>query len=129
MRIEDFFQNTLVHEESDLEVFLSRRYGDGVNSFWLHHFDELPLPAISLLVKGDISSLVYFPAKSHPGFKSVGHLKDLAPDGTTTFFLDNLKQRQELLNDSVVSFQVALQVAKEFLISGDLPTAIEWFEL
>lgn len=126
MTVEDFEESREVHNEAELVSFLMRRYGTGVNSFWL--FQD-KFPAISMLVKGDEASLTYFPKEGHPGFRSVGHLKGLKSGESTTFFLDSIHQEQPMINDSILPFSAALQVAKEFLNANKLPTTIKWFEL
>ena len=126
MRVEDFEESTEVHNEVELVSFLMRRYGSGVNSFWLFR-DKYP--AVSILVNGDQSSLIYFPKEGHPGFRSVGHPEGLKSGDSTTFYLDSIHQEQPMTNDSIVPFSGALKVAKEFLNTNKLPVSIEWFEL
>jgi hypothetical protein len=126
MIVEDFRESAEPGNEAELVSFLMRRYGSGVNSFWLSH-DKYP--AMSILVNGDLSSLIYFPHKRHPGFRSVGRYKNLKPGGTTVFYLDSINQQQPMINDSIVSFETSLKVAREFYNSNVLPPSIEWFEL
>lgn len=128
MRIEDFEGAYEASDISELEMVLQKRYGPGVNGFWLSHDNE-KYPSVSLLVRGDLACLHYFPADSHPGFLSVGSIQELKPDESTIFFLDNPNQEQEIPNSSVISFYEAVEVAKGFFASKELPGSIEWLEL
>ena len=128
MRVEDFYDAHDVASITDLESALNKRYGQGVNSFWLSHAREKG-PVISLLVKGDLATLTYFPGRDHPGFTSIGKMEGLNPDENTILYLDNPDQAQEIPNTSIVPFSTALEVSKEFFNSRNLPTAIQWFEL
>ena len=128
MRVEDFYGASDVASITDLESVLRRRYGRGVNSFWLSHADEKN-PTLSMLVKGELATLTYFPQESHPGFTSIGKMEGLDPDEMTIFYLDTPEQEQEIMNSSVVAFSSAVEAAKEFFNSRNLPTAIKWSEL
>jgi hypothetical protein len=127
VRIQDFESTRNAKDVNELERALRSRHGDA-NSFWLSHGEETK-PALSILVRGDLAYLHYFPNDSHPGFASIGTVRELKPDHTTTFFLDTPDQEQEIMNNSIVSFSEAVQAAKAFFISKDLPAAIRWVEL
>lgn len=127
MRIDDSKGTYQTKNSSELETVLQRRYGPGLNSFWLSHDGE-SYPTVALLVKGDLACLHYFPKDSHPGFLSIGPVQELKPDGATTFLLDNLDEA-EMPNSSVVYFHQAVEVAKEFLASKELPKSVQWIEL
>jgi hypothetical protein len=128
MKIEDFGGAHDANSASELEKILQKRYGSGANGFWLSHDNERS-PAISLLVKGDLACLHYFPDELHPGFLSVGAIEELTPSETTTFFLDTPDQEQELPNSAVIRFSKAVEVAKDFYASKELPRSIRWLEL
>ena len=117
---------TNIHE---LEIILIRRCGNGFNAFWLSHEGE-EYPMLSLLVNDDLATLNYVPKECDAGFRSVGRMPDLAPGETTTFSISNNRADDVVvLNDAVLPFSVALQAAKEFFFSKDLPKAVEWLEL
>jgi hypothetical protein len=128
MRVQDFTQILEANNKTELEAALTKRYQNGVNGFWLSR-DANKYPVLSILVKGDLASVHYFPKERHPGFTPVGKIEGLKPGGTTTFFLDTISQKQEVLNDAIVPFTAALTAAKEFLFSKELPQSIEWLEL
>ncbi len=128
LKIHDFGGTHEADSASELETVLQKTYASGVNGFWLSHDDEKD-PAISLLVNCDLACIHYFPGNSHPGFVSVGTVPQLSRKGTTTFYLDTLDQEEEMPNESVVRFSEAVQIAKDFLSSKELPKSIDWSEL
>jgi hypothetical protein len=128
MRVQDFEGVYQASTPNAIESVLAKRYGGGVNAFWLSHGDS-KYPAILILVKGELASLHYFPRERHAGFRSVGAVEGLEPGGSSTFFMNNPHEEQEVLNDSIVPFSVALEVANEFSACTDLPRFAEWFEL
>jgi hypothetical protein len=129
MRVEDFcgvgFEIIDAHA---LEAALMRRHGEDANEFWLSHSGQR-YPGISLLVKGELAALHYFPREEHPGFRAVGSLAGLNPDGMTTFWMSVSGDTIDVLNDAVMPFAFALTAAKEFLTSDGLPESVKWFEL
>jgi len=127
LRIQDFDRTVTVTDEKALEGALQVRYSDA-NSFWLTR-DHDKKPAISILVRGDLACLHYFPSESHPGFVSVSSVQNPQGSGATLFFMDSPEQQQEILNKYVVPFSEALQTAREFFVRKELPSCIEWTEL
>jgi len=79
--------------------------------------------------KGDLAALHYFPAVGHPGFRSVGDLAGLEGGETTTFCMDDIHEELEIINDAIVPFASAAVAAKEFFMSEEMPSSMEWFEL
>jgi len=126
--VADFYEVCHVTSIRELEVALGRRYGPCANHFWISH-DQEKNPTLAMFVKGDLASLTYFPNDSHPGFTSIGAIEGLNPDETSIFYMDSPTQEQEVLNSSIVTFPTALNVAREFFSSKELPRAIQWFEL
>jgi len=127
MKIEDFKGASDSTNHEGIEKALAKRYGNGVNEFWLSHVDSR-YPAMSILVKGDIAALNYFPEDQHPGMTSVGK-GNLEPDGTTIFYINNEEEKQEIPNGMIVPFSLALEAAKEFAANSEPPRCIEWFSL
>ena len=128
MKISDFASVYETHSDPEIELVLSKRYGDGVNELWLSNGTD-KFPAISILVKGNLASLNYFPKPRDPGYRSAGPGLGLKPGGFTTFYINTPTEEQDVLNDSIVLFSDALAAAKQFAISTALPTAIDWVEL
>jgi immunity protein Imm1 of predicted polymorphic toxin system len=112
---------------ADVQAALSKRHDAGINAFWLSHGSK-KLPAISILVKGDIAYVHYFPNDDHPGFASVAKLPGPRPHETTIFFV-NPNEKVWILNGAVVPFSDALKAAEEFAISETMPRSIQWSEL
>jgi len=127
MKIEDFKSATDSANNEEIEKALAKRYGNGVNEFWLSHADSR-YPAMSILVKGDIAALNYFPEDQHPGMTSVGK-GSWEPDGTTIFYINSEEEKQEIPNGMIVPFSLALEAAKEFAANREPPRCIEWFSL
>ncbi|SRR6266481_2799702 len=127
MKVQDFEGAAEVTSEDELKRFLSRRFGEGVNEFWLSH--EKNNPALSIMVNGQLATMHYFTKERHPGFRSIGKVEGLERGGMSTFFTQTPHQKQPVLNDAVVPFSVALRAACEFLHSKQLPGSLEWLEL
>ena len=125
MKIQDFERVYNANGDDAVESALAKRYGDGVNAFWLSNASS-KYPALLILVNGDLASLHYFPKERHAGYRSVGHIQGLVPGAMTTFFMNSVSEPQPMINDSVVPFSVALKAGKEFSTSTDLPSSVEW---
>jgi len=128
LRIWDFSGEHNATTSTQLEEVLTARYRNGINGFWLAHGDEKN-PTLALLVNGNLSTVTYFPTKSHPGYIPSEGAEDLDEGGTTTFSIDTIENKTEVPNGQVISFAQALAVAQEFLSSKELPRTIEWTEL
>lgn len=64
LTIKDFEGRYEASSPSELESVLCRKYGRGVNGFWLSHGVDRN-PALALLVNGDLATLTCFPRESH----------------------------------------------------------------
>lgn len=128
MRIEDFNGVQDATSDEDIEEALAKRYGEGVNEFWLSHADNR-FPAMSILVKGNISALHFFQKDQDPGMTSIGGGLNFEIDGTTTFYMNSTEEEQEIPNGMLVPFPLALKAAKEFAAHREPPECIEWFVL
>jgi hypothetical protein len=84
-------------------------------------------PALAILVKGGFACVHYFPAVGDPGFLSVGNMSALECRPTVTFATGGTPF--EVSTRSILRFADALQVAKEFLRSKELPKSIGWLRL
>jgi hypothetical protein len=127
MIIEDFKGTINSMNNAEIESALSNRYGKGANEFWLSHSDGR-FPAMSILVKGDIAALHYFPEDQNPGMTSVGK-GDLESNGTTIFYINSEKEKQEIPNGMIVPFSLALKAAMEFSSNKEPPRCIKWLSL
>lgn len=124
--------NNRVHEVTnvdELEAILMRRHDNSASSFWLAHGVE-EYPVLSLLVKDDLATLNFMPKEFDAGFASVGSKTALTPGDTTIFPISNNRADDVVvLNDAVLPFSIALQAAREFFFTKDLPKSLEWKQL
>lgn len=128
LQVEDFYGSHEAPSTASLEGILLKRDGAGYNSFWLSHINH-KYPSLLLLVSNDLSSLHYFPRKSHPGFVPAGNIAGLKRGDTTIFRMDRRGEQVHILNDSIVPFAMSLLLAKEFFASESLPASVRWNEL
>ena len=127
MRIEDYDFVCEAATSQEIEVALSRRHGNGMNSFWLTDGNN-DFPYINILAKGDVAYVHYFPEERHPGFASAAKVPVDKPHETGVFFLYPT-EKVWILNGEVIPFSDALKAAKEFAITTAMPKSIQWFEL
>jgi hypothetical protein len=114
---------------SELETILRKRHGGDTNSFWLSPQGK-EFPRLSLLVKGDLATLLYLPSEGHAGFRPIGTGAGLERAAMTTFSISRSPADDvSVLNDAVIPFSTALTAVKEFWASTDLPPSLQWFEL
>ena len=128
MKIEDFEGASDSMNDEDIERALAKRYGEDVNEFWLSHA-EGKFPAISILVKGDIAVLHYFPKDQSPGMTSIGEGVNLEAEGATIFCINAVDEEQQIPNRMAVHFSLALIAAKQFFVSKEPPSCINWLAL
>jgi hypothetical protein len=60
MRIQDMYQEHEADTFPEFERILSRRYGSGVNAFWISK-QKGQLPLLLILVNKSLANLHYFP--------------------------------------------------------------------
>jgi hypothetical protein len=128
MEITDFECTQKANTIAELLEFLSRRYeieGAQVNSFWMAHEDRYP--CVGLLVRDDLASVDYMPDGSQPGYSSAGTQLGLKKGDTTMFYFQ--RERQPVLNDSIISIGEAMRIAQEFMLFQGLPKSIKWTKL
>jgi hypothetical protein len=126
--IEEFKGKYEASNIAEFEIVLNRRYGPEVNGFWMSHSNQRH-PALSLLVKGSLSTLLYVPTEGHPGFAPVGRTEGLDSEEFTMFSVDTIEQELEVSNGQVVNILEAVAAARDFFASIELPKAIRWQEL
>jgi hypothetical protein len=127
MRIEDYDSECEATDPADIDAALSKRHGDGLNSFWLSHGAE-EFPVINILVKGDLAYVHYFPKERHPGFASAAKIPGPRPDETSVFF-EYPTEQMWILNGALIPFSGALKAAREFALSATRPNCIQWSKL
>jgi hypothetical protein len=116
-------------ELEELETLLTSRIDNGVNSFWLFSKNQ-EYPKLAIVVKEKLAVVHYFPEANHAGYQSLGSSNELDPAGKTIFCISRYRADDiEVLNSAVLLFPAALEAAKEFFSSSELPRTIKWFEL
>jgi hypothetical protein len=127
MRIENFDSEHDVTRPEDITAALSKRDGRGINSFRLWHGTE-EYPAMSIMVKGDIAYVHYFPKHRHAGYASVAKTLGPRSNETSIFFLYPT-EKVWVLNSALIPFLDAVKVAQEFATSTAMPKCIQWNSL
>jgi hypothetical protein len=128
MKVTDFSGKHSVHSLAELEQRLAVRFDDEENGFVLAP-DSSAYPQIFIEVKANLAVIHYFRGDGRAGYESLGGKLNLDPDKKTTFSLDRSGELIYVSNRFIVPFSEALEVAKEFYHSQELPRSIEWFEL
>jgi len=115
-----------VHSVAELEQLLGTRFKDQENDFLLTA-DSSDYPRLSILVKGDLAAIHYFPKDGHAGHVALGGKMNLDPKKMTKFYIGHLDAGDTIHVPSrlIVPFSEALKVAKEFFHSQELPRSIE----
>lgn len=127
MVVHDFGGKHEVNSDAKLDAVLAARYGDGVNEIWMCHVALYP--ALNILAKKDLACVHYFPEEFDPGYQSLSPIGNLAPKGSTEFFVNTPTEPVYVLNGAIVPFSLARQAAKEFAGSPKLPSCIKWLRL
>lgn len=132
MIVGDFESSFDVNDIDALQAILMRRherdqYGPvgSANAFWMCPGETQDYPQLGLMVKDDLAYLYYVPRDGDVGFRSVGNLPDLEPEGMTTFPIGS-GEDIDVQNDAVVPFSAAVAAAKEFLVTKKRPQCMEW---
>lgn len=130
MRVHDFGGTHRVNSMARLEQLLGARFNDQLNEFSLYS-DSSIYPLLTIMVKGDLAAIHYFPEDGHAGYVSIGGKTNPDPKKTTTFHIGTLDagDTANVPNEFIVPFSEALEVAKEFFRSQELPRSIKWLEL
>jgi hypothetical protein len=129
MKIIDIEGQHMASSVEDVEAILQRRLDSNVNAFYLSYNDH-EFPMLSILVNNDVATLNFLERTDEAGFIPVGNLPNFDAKEDTVFCLNrNPADDVEVPNNSVVSFSTALDAAKEFFKSRELPKCVEWVEL
>ena len=107
------------------EVF-KKRFGDGINEFWIA--GEEKYPCLAVLVNRVNATLHYFAGEGE-FYQCIGQGTGLDPEGMSRFYIGGMAEETEVMNDAVVTFQLAEQAAREFFETGELPTCLTWRKL
>jgi Immunity protein Imm1 len=118
-----------VESDVELERFLMRRNGSGLNQFqlFLGRAESEWWPSLIVLVNNELAWMYYLLSPEHVGYHSVGALPELDPQRRTRF-VNFGPQEDEFSNNQVVRFDDALRAAKEFFVTAQLPKCVQWRE-
>ena len=125
MNLEDFSGMHEIRDTAELELALMKKFGEGVNEFWLSDSDRFP--ALSIWVNGDLATLHFFEREREPGFRSLGSVA--ARDGTTEFCTESVRHQESVPNRFVIPFALAVAAAKEFFCEKQMPPSADWLRL
>lgn len=129
MQVQDIEGSYEVNAPAELETVLRRRYKNNAHAFWLSH-GAGRYPMLSLLVKGDLASLHFMPKEHEAGCRSVGRMSYLGQGETTRFSISKHSGDDVyVMNESLIPFSAAVDAAKEFLSSKELPQSVDWLWL
>ncbi len=126
--LDDFFGSHQISSVEDLTRALARRNDEQFNAFTFGA-DPGGYPWMMFLACGELAYVHYFPAESHAGFHSLGHLADLDEDGLTLFRMETPEQVTEVCNYQIISSADAVAAAVQFFETGTQPACLEWEEL
>lgn len=103
---------------------------DGVNEFLIAQ-ERNSYPYFILLVNGLYANVSFIPSEESAGFQAFSDdtEMDLDPEESTIFYTNTPTEEIEIYNDYVIPKSLAMQIAIEFVKTGDLPDCVEWDEL
>jgi Immunity protein Imm1 len=128
MKAYDFSGEHPVKDLSDIERVMSRRFEGNVNEVLLAS-GKNAFPLLAILIRENMASINYVPGDKEAGFTSIGGNLGLPPDGMTIFAMGDPSEEIAVSNRSIVTFTKALEAAKEFFRTKQLPKSIRWLEL
>ena len=113
-----------VMDAADIAAVLAMRDPEGYAEFQLGRVSE-KYPCLSLHVAGERWYIYFFPEEeTEPGAFVVGDTP--GAEGETRMAAGS---DIYVSNDALVGGEIALRLANEFMMTGERPTGVEWFEL
>jgi len=130
MRVMDLNGIRVIKDMRELEELLSQKSDTDINNFTLSD-ENGGCPLLDVLVNGNLASLHYWFEQDHPGFRSFENLPPTESRGTTSFDSSNLLGDRVVSVDNlfVVPRSLAIDAAKEFFLTQELPNCVKWMEL
>jgi len=129
MRIKHFGGIEIVSTLSEFESILNLRYGGNANEFWITKNETEENPCLAILVRDKYANVTFFPSYDHMGFQSLSPINSEKDDGYLVFYTNTPEEEIEVNDSMVVTWDSALEAAKEFFITLAKPTCMEWEEL
>ena len=127
VNLTDFDGTRVLNTLSELEQSIFGPVSRTPNCLYFTHnvADE---PLLQILTNDNLAYLFYAPGSGHPGYVSTNPSAGDEPSAVKVFVLTP-GEVIEIANKFVVTIRLALACAKEFFLSDQLPTSIEWNEL
>jgi hypothetical protein len=125
MRISHFGGVETASSLEELELILSKRFGNESNEFWLSE-DAKDFPCMAILVKGTLASATFFDDENDIGSQSVGEYNDMQAGTFKVFYANTPKEEIEIHSETVIPLEVAVKAAEEFFTEQEKPGGIKW---
>ena len=126
MKIKHFGGIEYANNISAFSEILQKKYGDGVNEFWITNNTQ-ENPCLVVLVNKEMANLTYFPDEESLGFQSVGRQTGQTNE-YCIFYTSTPEEEIEISRDSIISVNKAFEAAKKFFYKREMPDNIEWAE-
>lgn len=126
MKIKHFGGIEYANNISEFSEILQKKYGDGVNEFWITNNTQ-ENPCLVVLVNKEMANLTYFSDEESLGFQSVGCQTNQKND-YCIFYTNTPEEEIEIRRDSIISVDKAFEAAKKFFYKREMPDNIEWTE-
>lgn len=126
MKIKHFGGIEYANNISEFSEILQKKYGDGVNEFWITNNTQ-ENPCLVVLVNKEMANLTYFPDEESLGFQSVGRQTSQTNE-YCIFYTNTPEEEIEISRDSIISVNKAFEAAKKFFYKREMPDNIEWAE-
>ena len=119
MKIKHFGGIEYANNISEFSEILQKKYGDGVNEFWITNNTQ-ENPCLVVLVNKEMANLTYFPDEESLGFQSVGCQTNQKND-YCIFYTNTPEEEIEIRRDSIISVDKAFEAAKKFFYKREMP--------
>ena len=113
----------------DVENVLNQSV-NGVNEFLIAQNNNM-YPYLTVLINGLYANVTLVSSEESAGFEAFSDdtKMDFDPDGISIFYTNTPSKEIEISNDYVIPKNLAIQIAKEFVDTGNLSDCVEWDEL
>jgi hypothetical protein len=128
MRIVDFKGSYQVDQESDIDIAMARRYGEGFNEFFIYR-EGPEFPHLAVPVRADVATIFFFPENGHPGFRALRAQDAMGGATDLLFYIGDFADSIQSPAEFIVPVTAGVAVAKSFLRTGAMSPILEWLEL
>lgn len=114
---------------NDVENVLNQSV-NGVNEFLIAQNHNV-YPYLTVLINDLYANVTLVPSEESAGFEAFSDdtEMDLDPDGISIFYTNTPSEEIEISNDYVIPKNLAIQIVKEFVDTGNMSDCVEWDEL